>query len=898
MSVPSGIALLLFTLRATAILLSGAVAVRILRRRSAASRHAALALTVAALLMLPILSALLPRIDLPVLPAQAGPDAGDRALRPVVDPAPRGAVAEESLVQPAGAVRSERPRGAGASDSSTLAPVVPTAAAVAPPSSAHSPVQPQRPAVWTPTAWLVLGWAFGFAIGAVQVVRAALRAHRVRRQAAEVVDADWTAAVAEARQAVGVHRPVALLASGSVRVPVVHGFRRPVILLPATAGEWSPTRRHALLVHELAHIRRQDWLVQMLAHVARAFYWPNPLAWWAVRRLRAEAELACDDCVLLAGAAAPDYADDLLQAARDLQDAPRPLAVLAVVERSRLEDRLLAILDPERARRGVGARRLAVAGGLALVAAACLVSLHPVTRVLASSGERARPKTPPADHAASRSHEGAGLIAPREDSSPGAAASTAGPTSEPLASEAPATPDTASVADDVDSNDYIPDSDDDRSDEQVAALVPGDVPTAVSAIPPPPLASGRVLPVIRISTDLVQIDAVVTDKKGQHVRDLRPEDIEVFEDGQRQRVTHLEYVVTGGGKAAAGAVPAAPPATTQAESRTLVFVVDDIGLSLESSARARRMLQAFAGSGLGPRDRVAIVEASEVGRSPFLLTSDPAVFAAAADAVRYRVWSRAGLGGEPALPSDTTFSQGAATSRHSQLAIDSLRAVKRVVDALRGVSGRKAVIVLSEGFTTRVSRDDDHLLQNLTALPLDGLYEDTGMRAALHSLTDLANRASVVLYALDPLGLQAGSLDMQSSSLAQGGAGTLQARAGDSGYWRVDSRGGMSELQANSAARMARQDSLIELASETGGLAVVENNDLGDGLNRILADQAGYYLIGYTPAHATFADPSGRPQFHELKVVVKRPDTKVRSRKGFYGVTDEAVNHKAPAPKI
>ena len=97
-----------------------------------------------------------------------------------------------------------------------------------------------------------------------------------------------------------------------------------------------------------------------------------------------------------------------------------------------------------------------------------------------------------------------------------------------------------------------------------------------------------------------------------------------------------------------------------------------------------------------------------------------------------------------------------------------------------------------------------------------------------------------------------------------------------------------------SVARTAKEDSLIEIAEQTGGLAIFSTNDLTGGLARIVDDLSGYYLIGYVPEHATFELRPGPPRFHSVKVEVKRSGLKVRSRKGFYGVTDELIAQAAP----
>ena len=78
-------------------------------------------------------------------------------------------------------------------------------------------------------------------------------------------------------------RPVNVRLSDSVTVPMVWGLFRPVILLPADADEWEPERQRAVLLHELAHIQRQDWLMQTMAQITCAVYWFNPLVWFAMR---------------------------------------------------------------------------------------------------------------------------------------------------------------------------------------------------------------------------------------------------------------------------------------------------------------------------------------------------------------------------------------------------------------------------------------------------------------------------------------------------------------------------------------------------------------------------------------------------------------------------------------
>ena len=133
-----------------------------------------------------------------------------------------------------------------------------------------------------------------------------------------------------------------------VRKPQVAGFLRPVILLPTSADEWSPTDREAALVHELSHIKRADRRTQALAQLVCSLYWFNPLSWIAARALARERERACDDEVLKAGVRPSAYASLLLDLAKG-RHTWTPAAALGMARPSTIEGRLLAILatDPE-----------------------------------------------------------------------------------------------------------------------------------------------------------------------------------------------------------------------------------------------------------------------------------------------------------------------------------------------------------------------------------------------------------------------------------------------------------------------------------------------------------------------------------------------------------------------
>ena len=144
---------------------------------------------------------------------------------------------------------------------------------------------------------------------------------------------------------------------------MVWGLFRPVILLPADASNWSIERQRAVLLHEFAHIQRQDWLMQTMAQITCAVYWFNPLLWFAARRMRTEVERACDDYVLNAGYQSTDYAQHLVDIVRNIKKAGTATrSAVAMARPSKIQGRLRTILVENRNRRPL--TRIAVAVGL------------------------------------------------------------------------------------------------------------------------------------------------------------------------------------------------------------------------------------------------------------------------------------------------------------------------------------------------------------------------------------------------------------------------------------------------------------------------------------------------------------------------------------------------------
>ncbi len=187
-------------------------------------------------------------------------------------------------------------------------------------------------------------------------------------------------------------------------------------------------------------------------------------------------------------------------------------------------------------------------------------------------------------------------------------------------------------------------------------------------------------------------------------------------------------------------------------------------------------------------------------------------------------------------------------------AAGTLGALNLVVRGTRELPGRKAVILVSEGF---------QLLDNT-----DMRIPESRVRAALDRLVDQATRAGVVIYSLDARGLQTGGLLASDNVKNQTEAG-IRNYSGDRTDFNRDT-----------------QEGLAYLAEQTGGFAVLNTNDLGRGLGRITDDVRDYYVIGYSPSEGTFAKPGEKPAIHKISIKAKQPGLRVKTRKEFIGLSD------------
>jgi len=159
--------------------------------------------------------------------------------------------------------------------------------------------------------------------------------------------------------------------------PVTWGFLKPVILLPRESLTWTRERLNAVLLHEMAHVRRCDSLAQTLSHLACAIYWPNPLVWLSARALVREAEMAADDAVIGAGVKPSEYAGELVRIAEEFQSRARGFSLVSMAAKSSLEARVKSVLSADKSRKGVTSMDVVKIAGVGLMATAALALARP-----------------------------------------------------------------------------------------------------------------------------------------------------------------------------------------------------------------------------------------------------------------------------------------------------------------------------------------------------------------------------------------------------------------------------------------------------------------------------------------------------------------------------------------
>lgn len=324
-------AVLLFLAKATIILIGALLATLAMQRASAGARHLVWLVTLGTLLLVPVLTAWGP-IRLAVLPAEQH-TAVQRAIAPPDLTPIAGADATPTSAAPS--IDAQVQRAVQERVQNTVA----------------HPGMLWLGAIATITLVVAL-WAVVALMIVAVLLRDAFVLRRIVRASAPLETPEWRDMLWEISDRLELPDVPRLLRSHDSKMPFACGVRHATIVLPAECDGWSLARRRAVLLHELAHVRRHDLVGHMLGRLACALYWFHPLVWTAAKQLRAESERACDDLALGCGTQASDYAEHLLDIVTSVRRASTPTVALAMARRKEFEGRMLAILDPDVRRAG------------------------------------------------------------------------------------------------------------------------------------------------------------------------------------------------------------------------------------------------------------------------------------------------------------------------------------------------------------------------------------------------------------------------------------------------------------------------------------------------------------------------------------------------------------------
>jgi VWFA-related protein len=356
----------------------------------------------------------------------------------------------------------------------------------------------------------------------------------------------------------------------------------------------------------------------------------------------------------------------------------------------------------------------------------------------------------------------------------------------------------------------------------------------------------------------VEIDARVTDAQGNFVRDLSRDDFQIVEDGHPQTLTAFSMVDIPIERPDPPlfAKTAIPPDVvsnhTPFEGRIFVLVMDDLNTKFSDTSRTRAAARQFVERYVGSNDMVAVVNTSGINKTMQDFTSNRQLVLKAIDAAM----GNKAASSTAARLQDYNQSQGSRAGGASTMnanfndmmrwnnARNSMRTLKNIADYMAGMRGRrKAVVYFSEG----VNYDVVDSINNAHA---------TDVRHEMQDVVAAATRGNVNVYSVDPRGLVTGMED-----------------AIELGSFPADNSISPTDLTAE--VRL-EQDSLRVLSDDTGGFAVLNQNDFRNAFDRILQDNSSYYVLGYYP---TNDKRDGR--FRNVDVKVLKPGVTVRSRKGY-----------------
>jgi VWFA-related protein len=392
--------------------------------------------------------------------------------------------------------------------------------------------------------------------------------------------------------------------------------------------------------------------------------------------------------------------------------------------------------------------------------------------------------------------------------------------------------------------------------------------------------------VIRINTTLVQLHALVTDRKGQVINDLKQEDFEVFENGIPQEINSfsLEEIqsrqATSTISSTPASVPVSPPhqPVPHSPARVVVLFVDTLHLSTATLVRAKQQLRKFVDEQLTDDDLVAIIEPSgslgvlqqfmqdrtrlkyAIDRiSPFQPTSSlfspylaALVLSEDGKALNVAVQILAAEEGFQSVSGDTTRSYVQMRAQEilgeeASFRRATLLTLKAVSERLASMKGQRMIAYISDGFTLRDS----------------GGGED---RRDLQAATSAAVRSGVLIYTFNAKGLST-PVESQASHAIPGGPGSFDF------------------IDYMNRSEQEQKDVLRVIADDTGARAFLNRNDLHNLLNNMLEENRSYYSLTYYPH-----EDRDKKKFRKIKLQVKNhPEYSVRVQNGYQPLAESKI---------
>lgn len=374
----------------------------------------------------------------------------------------------------------------------------------------------------------------------------------------------------------------------------------------------------------------------------------------------------------------------------------------------------------------------------------------------------------------------------------------------------------------------------------------------------------------KAQSELVLVNVSVRDNNGNPVRDLTPEDFTVLEDNKPQRVatfdiedTHntpqipmqqVNLLSTPAKTAgAAASARAAGAHDSEIKDRRLIILFFDLSsMQPDEIERSSSAAQDYLNRQMQPADLVSIVSLGNTITVNRDFTSDRDKLASVLQSFNVGAGAGFDLGsaGTTEGTPDTAQSFTVDDTEYNIFNTDRrLQALRAVAEQVAGVPQKKSLIYFSSG------------------MQRTGIENQSELRAAINS----AVMANLSIYTLDIRGLQ---------PLPPGGEAQNASLRGTSAY------SGRSQLNALDS-NFQTQETLVTLASDTGGKAFLDSNDFGRVFKGVQEDTSMYYLLGY---HSTNTARDGK--FRRITVRVNRPGVKIDFRSGYYAQADFQHSNK------